>query len=253
MTFAEYNHEVLAGTLNIIFGKKVNLWKKGWNFKHPDRYPNDLLYYEILHWACSNNFNHCDFIAFDRSIADALQKGEPLSDAQKKSRHIFNLRFGGVPKILPPARIWIANPLLRFGYENVFVHLVQFRHLPISALFKNSFIFNAMNDFSRIFIINGVRKVNAVNQSLLPNQIPCSQAAANSAAEIFHPAETFINTKISGQSIKNTCEPPEGWSGWPDGKKFALVLTHDVETTKGLDKCYQLAEIEERTWFPIFF
>ena len=26
---------------------------------------------------------------------------------------------------------------------------------------------------------------------------------------------------------------PEGWKGWPDGKKFALVLTHDVETEKG--------------------
>ena len=52
---------------------------------------------------------------------------------------------------------------------------------------------------------------------------------------------------------KNASGPPEGWSGWPDGKKFALVLTHDVETTKGLDKCYQLAEIDERHGFPIIF
>ena len=22
--------------------------------------------------------------------------------------------------------------------------------------------------------------------------------------------------------------PPEGWTGWPEGKKFALILTHDV-------------------------
>ncbi len=136
VTFAEYHHEVFAGSLNIVFGKKVNLWKKGWNFKYPDRYPNDLLYYEILHWACSNKFNHCDFIAFDRSIADALQKGVPLSDAQEKSRHIFNLRFGGVPKLLPPARIWIANPLLRFSYENILIHLARFRHLPSSSLFR---------------------------------------------------------------------------------------------------------------------
>jgi len=121
VTFAEYNHEVLAGSLNITFGKNVSLWKKGWNCKNPDLHPNDLLYYEILHWACAKNFHHCDFIAFDRGIANALQKEEALSDAQEKSRHIFNLRFGGMPKILPPARIWIANPLLRFGYENVVV------------------------------------------------------------------------------------------------------------------------------------
>jgi hypothetical protein len=136
VTFAEYNQEVIAGSLNIVFGKKVNLWKKGWNFKYRDHYPNDLLYYEILHWACSNNFNHCDFIAFDRSIADALQKGAPLSEAQEKSRHIFNLRFGGMPKILPAARIWIANPLLRFCYENVLVRLARFCHLPSSSLFR---------------------------------------------------------------------------------------------------------------------
>lgn len=52
---------------------------------------------------------------------------------------------------------------------------------------------------------------------------------------------------------KNAGTPPEGWSGWPDGKKFALVLTHDVETVNGLDKCYQLAKIEERLGFRSCF
>lgn len=37
---------------------------------------------------------------------------------------------------------------------------------------------------------------------------------------------------------------PEGWPGWPDGKQFAFVLTHDVETALGLRRCRQLAEIE---------
>ena len=51
----------------------------------------------------------------------------------------------------------------------------------------------------------------------------------------------------------NAGKPPEGWTGWPDGKKFALVLTHDVETANGLDKCMQLAEIEERLGFRSSF
>ncbi len=38
--------------------------------------------------------------------------------------------------------------------------------------------------------------------------------------------------------------PPQGWPGWPDGKKFALVLTHDVETAAGLQKCRQLMQLE---------
>jgi hypothetical protein len=134
VTFAEYNQEVIAGVINIVFGAKVNMWKKGWNFKYPDCRPNDLLFYETLHWACSNKFNNCDCIAFDRSIADAMQIGQPLSDIQQKSLHIFNLQFGGIPKLLPPARIWIANPLLRLFYEKVFARLAFFRDLSGSFL-----------------------------------------------------------------------------------------------------------------------
>ena len=34
--------------------------------------------------------------------------------------------------------------------------------------------------------------------------------------------------------------PPDGWSGWPEKKQFAFVLTHDVDTAKGQDKSYRL-------------
>ena len=47
--------------------------------------------------------------------------------------------------------------------------------------------------------------------------------------------------------------PPEGWSGWPGGKQFALVLTHDVETAKGQEKCVQLASLEESLGFRSCF
>ena len=47
--------------------------------------------------------------------------------------------------------------------------------------------------------------------------------------------------------------PPRGWVGWPDGKRFALVLTHDVETQKGQEKCIRLAEVEERLGFRSSF
>ena len=41
-------------------------------------------------------------------------------------------------------------------------------------------------------------------------------------------------------------QPPPGWLGWPEGKRFALVLTHDVESEDGQGKCCSLAEMEER-------
>jgi hypothetical protein len=38
---------------------------------------------------------------------------------------------------------------------------------------------------------------------------------------------------------------PEGWQGWPGGKRFAIVLTHDVESGEGLAKVRKLAELEQ--------
>jgi predicted glycosyltransferase len=42
---------------------------------------------------------------------------------------------------------------------------------------------------------------------------------------------------------------PHGWSGWPEGKKFALVITHDIETVKGLRKCIQLTDLDKNYGF----
>ncbi len=38
---------------------------------------------------------------------------------------------------------------------------------------------------------------------------------------------------------------PDGWPGWPDGKGFAVVLTHDVERAFGLSQTDALARLEE--------
>lgn len=46
---------------------------------------------------------------------------------------------------------------------------------------------------------------------------------------------------------------PNGWPGWPNGKKFAFVLTHDVETQEGLDRVKQLAAVEIELGFRSSF
>jgi peptidoglycan/xylan/chitin deacetylase (PgdA/CDA1 family) len=38
--------------------------------------------------------------------------------------------------------------------------------------------------------------------------------------------------------------PPENWPGWPEGKQFAFVLTHDVESKVGLERCRALMQLE---------
>ncbi len=42
---------------------------------------------------------------------------------------------------------------------------------------------------------------------------------------------------------------PDRWSGWPGGKRFALVLTHDVDTARGQERCRELMALEQRMGF----
>lgn len=46
---------------------------------------------------------------------------------------------------------------------------------------------------------------------------------------------------------------PDGWPGWPEGKEFGLVLTHDVEGERGVQRVRQLAELEMELGFRSSF
>src|SRR4030067_1485141 len=43
------------------------------------------------------------------------------------------------------------------------------------------------------------------------------------------------------------------WKKWPGGKQFAFILTHDVESLRGLAKCVSLMEIEKIMGFRSSF
>lgn len=44
-------------------------------------------------------------------------------------------------------------------------------------------------------------------------------------------------------------EEPENWTGWPKNRKFAVVLTHDVESDFGQNNCIKLMNIERDLGF----
>ena len=53
--------------------------------------------------------------------------------------------------------------------------------------------------------------------------------------------------------IPGSERPPEGWPGWPGNKKFAFVLTHDVESATGLRKSLDLMRVEMELGFRSSF
>lgn len=52
---------------------------------------------------------------------------------------------------------------------------------------------------------------------------------------------------------ERAAEQPDGWKGWPDKKKFSLILTHDVESANGQEKCHQLISSEKALGFRSSF
>lgn len=58
-------------------------------------------------------------------------------------------------------------------------------------------------------------------------------------------AERLRKVHVSTWPILRTAgQQPAGWRGWPHQHAFAFVLTHDVESSTGLDRVKALAELE---------
>lgn len=53
--------------------------------------------------------------------------------------------------------------------------------------------------------------------------------------------------------LKGSEKKPDYFVGWPEGKQFTLVLTHDVEHKKGYDSVIKLMEIEKKLGFVSSF
>lgn len=52
---------------------------------------------------------------------------------------------------------------------------------------------------------------------------------------------------------ESAATPPPNWPGWPNGRKFAFILTHDVEGQIGLDQCHALMSLEMKLGFRSSF
>lgn len=53
--------------------------------------------------------------------------------------------------------------------------------------------------------------------------------------------------------LHSAAAKPDNWIGWPEGKQFAIILTHDVELQGGHDKCKQLLQLEKNLGFKSSF
>lgn len=83
-------------------------------------------------------------------------------------------------------------------------------------------------------------------KTILPRSLQIRLRQISARRKRRHVADVWPILESAGRA-------PEGWKGWPDGKQFAVVLTHDVETARGVDRCRMIMEIEERLGFRSAF
>jgi len=117
LTIAERERKPIAGLIALIFGRTVTFWRKGWTSGDGSLHPNELLMHEALIWSHQAGHHLCDYAALDRSIAVAMLSGQALNERQKKSRHLFNIRLGGLPRLVPEARVYLPGAITRAAYR----------------------------------------------------------------------------------------------------------------------------------------
>ncbi len=107
----------VAGQLDVVFGKTVTFWKKGWSGEERKLSPNDVCMYEGIRWASREGYARVDYASFERKMAEAMLAGQTLTEEQTQSRYVNFFRTGGRPMLLPKAQVWVGNRVLRMGYR----------------------------------------------------------------------------------------------------------------------------------------
>ena len=75
--------------------------------------------------------------------------------------------------------------------------------------------------------------------------------------------QLILRRKIAVHKLKNSTAVwpinpnaatlPKAWPGWPGNKKFAFVLSHDIDTKKGYEQVERLMQIDEKYGFRSTF
>lgn len=110
--FALLNDEIVSSLIAFTTGSWVRCWKVGWSGAHPKKYPNEVLWWEVIKWARKAGYAKFDFVWIERESAQALIAGHDLPDTPEKGIFRFKVGFGTKPVLLPlPASI-AFNPVL---------------------------------------------------------------------------------------------------------------------------------------------
>ena len=99
LLIVESGSEPISTGFIFTFGNTVRFWKYGWSGEEQKKYPNQLLYWELIKWSKDHGFRYFDIVQVDSAITDHLSQGLPVTD-ELKSRPLYGptlykMGFGG--------------------------------------------------------------------------------------------------------------------------------------------------------------
>jgi hypothetical protein len=89
---------------------------------------------------------------------------------------------------------------------------------------------------------NNILKAYYQIKPLVPRRVQLAMRRALARMKLKSHSDVWpIDEKAAAQ--------PADWKGWPDGKRFAFLITHDIDTSIGQENCRALAELERDMGF----
>jgi lipid II:glycine glycyltransferase (peptidoglycan interpeptide bridge formation enzyme) len=131
MLVAEYEGDILSGTLLLAFGDTVSYKMGGWSGGHREVRPNALLHWTGMQWAKGQRHRYYDLEGINAAIGEAILSGRDMADLYASGVIPFNgvthfkLGLGGEVTRFPGCYDYVRQPLLRAAWPSVAPRLEQ--------------------------------------------------------------------------------------------------------------------------------
>ena len=115
----EHEGEPIASNWLITFGDTVLATRGGWSGKHARKRPNEMMDWYSICWAKENGYRYYDLEGIDIGTAKIAIQGKKIPPELSQTASYYKLGFGSV-KLFPEPVVFIANPVMRWGHQNLF-------------------------------------------------------------------------------------------------------------------------------------
>jgi len=125
MLVAEYEGDIVSGTLLLAFGDTVSYKMGGWSGRHREVRPNELLHWTGMQWAKGQGHRYYDLEGINADIGEAVLSGRDTADLYASGTTQFNgvthfkLGLGGEVTRFPGCYDYVRPPLLRAAWPSV--------------------------------------------------------------------------------------------------------------------------------------